>query len=175
MKIIVASKNPVKINTAYEGFIKMFPDIVFEIEGISAESNVADQPMSEEKTLQGALNRAENASKINSEADYWVGIEGGLEERKGEMESFAWVAVKSRSGKIGKGRTGTFFLPKAVAELVKQGKELGDADDIVFKKQNSKQANGAIGLLTDDILTRTTFYEPAVIMALIPFKNPDLY
>ena len=78
MKIIVASKNPVKINTAYEGFIKMFPDIVFEIEGISAESNVADQPMSEEKTLQGALNRAENASKINSKTHYLVIIKNRL-------------------------------------------------------------------------------------------------
>lgn len=175
MKIIVASKNPVKINTTYEGFVKMFPNEVFEIEGISAESNVADQPMTEEETLRGALNRAENASKINSLADFWVGLEGGLEERNGQMESFAWIVVKDKSGKIGKGRTGTFFLPKAVADLIKQGMELGDADDIVFKKQNSKQANGAIGILTGDVLTRTSFYEPAVIMALIPFKNKKLY
>lgn len=175
MKIIVASKNPVKINTTHEGFIKMFPNEVFEIEGISAESNVSDQPMTEEETLKGATNRAENASKLQPEADYWVGLEGGLEERNGEMESFAWVVVKAKSGKIGKGRTGTFFLPKAVSDLIKQGMELGDADDIVFKKQNSKQANGAIGILTGDVLTRTSYYETAVITALIPFKNAELY
>lgn len=56
-----------------------------------------------------------------------------------------------------------------------EGKELGEADDLVFGQTNSKQANGAVGILTDNVLTRTTFYEPAVILALIPFKNPELY
>jgi len=83
--------------------------------------------------------------------------------------------VKSRDGKIGKGKTGSFFLPQKVAELVRQGMELGEADDIVFGKKNSKQANGAIGILTDDVITRTTYYVPAIIMALIPFKNEELY
>ena len=39
----------------------------------------------------------------------------------------------------GKSRTATFFLPEEVAELVRQGQELGSADDIVFNVSNSKQ------------------------------------
>lgn len=174
-KIIVASKNPVKINTTYEGFIKMFPNETFEIEGISAKSDVLDQPMSEKEALEGAINRANNASTAKPDGDYWVGIEGGVQEVGKELETFAWIVVKSKEGKFGKGKTGSFFLPNKVAKLIKQGKELGEADDIVFNKQNSKQANGAVGILTGDILTRTSFYEPAVILALIPFKNPSLY
>lgn len=174
-KIIVASKNPVKINTTYEGFIKMFPNETFEIEGISAKSNVSDQPMSEKETLEGAINRTNNASITEPNGDYWVGIEGGIQETDGNLLTFAWIVVKSKEGKFGKGKTGSFFLPNKVAQLIKQGKELGEADDIVFNKQNSKQANGAVGILTGDILTRTSFYEPAVILALIPFKNPNLY
>jgi non-canonical (house-cleaning) NTP pyrophosphatase len=53
--------------------------------------------------------------------------------------------------------------------------ELGDADDEIFGASNSKQQNGAVGLLTENAVTRTTLYEQAVIMALIPFKNPELY
>jgi non-canonical (house-cleaning) NTP pyrophosphatase len=53
--------------------------------------------------------------------------------------------------------------------------ELGEADDVYFGLSNSKQANGAVGLLTGNVLTRASFYEQAVIFALIPFKNPDLY
>lgn len=174
-KVVIASTNPVKINTTEIGFAKMFPDQEFSYEGISASSGVSDQPMSEEETIRGATNRAENASKQKTKADYWVGIEGGLEEVDGEMEAFAWIVIKHKNGKIGKGRTGSFFIPQKVAELVKEGKELGDADDIVFKRKNSKQANGAVGILTGDVLTRTTFYEHAVMMALIPFKNPTLY
>jgi non-canonical (house-cleaning) NTP pyrophosphatase len=59
--------------------------------------------------------------------------------------------------------------------LIRQGKELGEADDIVFSQNNSKQANGAIGILTGDVIDRTSLYEHAVILALAPFKNLELY
>ena len=58
-----------------------------------------------------------------------------------------------------------------VRELVEQGLELGDADDLVFGESNSKQQNGAVGLLTDNVETRTSLYEQAVVLALIPFKT----
>jgi non-canonical (house-cleaning) NTP pyrophosphatase len=83
--------------------------------------------------------------------------------------------VIDKADKVGKGRTSTFFLPARVAELVRQGKELGEADDIVFGLQNSKQQMGAIGILTHGIIDRAEYYEQAVVAALIPFKNPELY
>ncbi|MEA2092741.1 MAG: DUF84 family protein, partial [Patescibacteria group bacterium] len=55
------------------------------------------------------------------------------------------------------------------------GKELGEADDIVFQRNNSKQENGAVGILTGDVVDRTKCYTEAVILALIPFKNVNLY
>ncbi len=174
MQIVVASLNPVKIECARRGFAKMFPGQAFEVRGIDAPSGVSVQPVGSEETLQGALNRARGARGLKPDADYWVGVEGGVENVGREMAVFAWVVVLSRE-RCGKGRTGTFFLPQAVAELVRQGLELGEADDRVFGRVNSKQANGAIGLLTDDVIDRTSYYEPAVIMALIPFKHPQLY
>lgn len=130
--------------------------------------------MSDEEALQGALNRARQAADQSPEADFSVGIEGGVEERATEMAAFAWVVIVS-NGKIGKGRTGTFFLPHDISHLVRNGKELGDADDIVFHKDNSKQENGAVGLLTGNVIDRACLYEHAVILALIPFVNPHLY
>lgn len=174
IEVVVASQNPVKVNTAEIGFAKMFPEETFKVRGVSAPSGVPDQPMSDEETLQGATNRAENVSQLTP-ADYWVGIEGGLKEVGGEMEAFAWVVIKSKDGQIGKGKTGSFFIPQKMAELIKAGKEMGEADDIIFNKVNSKQANGTVGNLTGDIITRISYYEPAVILALIPFKNPELY
>ncbi len=174
-KIIIASKNPVKINATLNAFQKMFPNETFEIEGVSVLSGVSDQPKNNLETFQGAWNRSENASKAAINADFWVGIEGGIEEKDKDMEAFAWVVVKSGAGRFGKGRTGIFFLPPKVAELIKQGKELGEADDIVFGRTNSKQANGAIGILTNNVLDRTNYYTDAVVFALIPFKNEHLY
>lgn len=175
MKVIVASKNPVKIKATRDGFRKMFPGRKIVVEAVTVTSAVSHQPLSDGETFQGALARCQKAKAAYPQADFWVGIEGGVEEKQGEMEVFAWILIAAKSGLIGKGRTGTFFLPPAVQRLIKQGKELGEADDIVFGRKNSKQKNGAVGLLTGDIITRTSYYTPAVILALIPFRNPKLY
>jgi inosine/xanthosine triphosphatase len=171
--IIVASQNPVKLEAIRVGFSRMYPDREFVVEGVTVPSGVDDQPMTDAETLQGAHNRAVNARSHTPDADFWVGIEGGSEDGDSGMGTFAWVVVLS-ADKTGKARTATFFLPQEVAQLVRQGKELGDADDIVFNRTNSKQKNGAIGILTDDAVTRVDLYAPAVMMALIPFTNPEL-
>jgi len=109
------------------------------------------------------------------DADYWIGIEGGCEAKFGEVLTFAWIVVVARdSDAVGNGRTGAFCLPKEVADLVLLGTELGEADDKVFGRMNSKQKNGAVGLLTGDVMDRRSYYETAVILALIPFKNRRL-
>lgn len=172
--LVIASTNPVKIQAIRLGFERLFPDECFEILTTSVPSGVSDQPLSDEETLQGATNRASGAAQAFPQGDFWIGIEGGIEDHNGQMAAFAWVVVYTPR-QFGKGRSGTFFLPPAVAGLIRQGKELGEADDIVFKKQNSKQANGAIGILTGDVIDRTSLYEHAVILALVPFKNPELY
>lgn len=174
MKIIVASKNPVKINTTLDGFKKMFPEQEFEIEGVSVPSGVADQPKTDKETFEGANNRSLTAKQQFPNADFWVGIEGGIEDTGTEMTSFAWIVIQGRN-LMGKSRTGTFLLSPKVAELIRSGLELGDADDKIFGMKNSKQQNGAVGILTKDLLTRQSFYEVSVILALIPFKNSDIY
>lgn len=174
-KIIIASKNPVKMRATLHGFQMMFPQYVFEIEGISVPSGVSDQPQTDMETIKGARERVANAKTACPDADFWVGIEGGIEDTQGEMEAFAWIVVQSKEGKIGKARTGVFYLPPRVAALVREGKELGEADDIVFCRTNSKQENGAVGLLTDNIIHRADYYTHTLVLALIPFKNKELY
>ena len=173
-KIIVASRNPVKVKAVQLGFEKMFPAIEWSVEGIAVPSEVSDQPMSNEETLKGANNRTTNAQKAKPDAQFWVGIEGGIEILGEEMNAFAWIVIKNKTG-TGKAKTGTFFLPPAVAQLVKEGKELGEADDLVFGQSNSKQVGGAVGLLTGNIMDRTQLYVDGVVLALIPFKNTALY
>lgn len=174
-KIIVASKNPVKIAAALNGFKRMFPDEEFEIKGIDATSSVRDQPMSNDETYEGARNRANNAQALQPHADYWVGLEGGIEDTGDDMRAFAWMVIIGSDNRVGKGKTGIFFLPGEVASLIRGGMELGEADDIVFSRSNSKQAGGAIGLLTDDVIDREAYYTEAIIFALVPFKHPEFY
>jgi inosine/xanthosine triphosphatase len=174
-KLVVASKNPVKINAVLNGFKKMFLNEQFSVVGISVPSEVSNQPMNDDETYHGAINRVNNASHAIPDADYWIGIEGGIEAKDTGMEAFAWIVIKSKDGKIGKARTGTLFLPSKVSELIHQGKELGEADDIVFGMDNSKQGIGTVGILTKNVSNREIFYSDTVVFALIPFINPGLY
>lgn len=174
-KVIVASKNPVKIEAAKLGFQDVFANETFEVMGISVPSEVADQPISNQETLDGAYNRAKNARKAMPDADFWIGLEGGVERVGEEMEVFAWMYVIDAEGRVGKAKTAVFYLPPPVVQLVNQGMELGDADDKIFNHQNSKQQGGAIGILTDGQISRMAYYRPAVILALIPIVKKELY
>jgi inosine/xanthosine triphosphatase len=170
--VVVASKNPVKIACVRAGFARMFPREQIELQGANVDSGVSHQPMGDAETLHGAESRARNARMTVPEADYWVGIEGGCEDREGVLHGFAWVVVLSRD-REGRSRTASFEIPPAVADLVRRGVELGHADDQVFGRTNSKEGNGAVGLLTGDVVDRVALYEPAVVLALIPFRNPE--
>lgn len=174
ISVVVASENPVKINAVALGFERMFPGEAFRFRGMVVPSGVSDQPMTDQAARLGAVTRASNAQQAAPQADYWVGIEGGCAVLEGEMVAFAWIVVLSNAQR-GSARTAQFRLPKEVQALVEGGMELGAADDSVFGRTNSKQNSGAVGLLTADVVTRTTLYEQAVVLALIPFKNMDRY
>jgi inosine/xanthosine triphosphatase len=172
MKIVLASENPVKLDAVRNGFDIFFKRV--EIECISTTSGVSSQPLTDRETLLGARNRVFEARKRIHGADFWVGIEGGVQAEENGLVAFAWVVIHS-AGKSGESRTATFPLPEKVAHLIAGGLELGVANDMVFKTFNSKQKNGAVGLLTKNKTNRTELYKQAVILALIPFVNPGLY
>lgn len=174
MKIAVASKNPVKIDSARVAFQKVFPDEDIEIKGISVPSDISDQPFGDTQTRTGCINRIKNLEKLERDFDYLVALEGGIEEDQDALFAFGWVYIKSNNT-IGKGRTASFYLPPKVSEYVRNGLELGDAVDKVFLDHNSKQKNGASGMLTKDLVKREDLFIPAVIIALIPFINRGLF
>ncbi|CEJ90655.1 hypothetical protein VHEMI06423 [[Torrubiella] hemipterigena] len=172
--VVVASKNPVKLAATKEAFARVFPTATFQYETLSVPSGVPDQPFSDRETLQGALNRARSAKELQPRADYWIGLEGGVDDWEGTLlQSFAWMAIVNREGKEGKARTSAYFLPQETAKLVRGGMELGHADDLLYGKTNSKHQGGSVGLLTEDVVTRQSYYIEAIVLALIPFNHPD--
>jgi len=177
MKVVVASTNPVKIEAVRLAFHSCFSHGNWVFQGVSVESGVSSQPLTDAQTRLGALNRAKAAAQAMPGADFWVGLEGGidvLEAGSDLLFSFCWAVVFS-AGRMGQSRSANFQLPGKIAELVKTGYELGDADDIVFGTSNSKQGPGSVGLLTHQALTRSQLYCQAVQLALIPFISPELF
>lgn len=174
LRVVVGSGNPVKLQAVRQAFLRVFPHISCEVEGRKVASGVADQPQSDAETLRGAEQRARACRSVAPNADYWIGLEGGIARREGAVEAFAWMVVMGRR-QLGKARSASFMLPPKVVELLDEGLELGAANDKVFGHTHSKQKQGAVGLLTHNLIDRTELYAQAVVLALIPFLNESLF
>ena len=139
MKVVVASTNPAKVQAVTDAFARQFPGHDLLVEPLNVASGVSDQPIGDEETRRGAMNRAENASRLAPDADYWVGLEGGIEAVGDELMAYAWMVVRGPQQRLGSARTVTLPLPRAVKDLVDRGLELGEANDEVFGNTNSKR------------------------------------
>ncbi len=172
VRVIVGSKNPVKINSVKEAFSKYFSGV--EVEGVSVSSGVPDQPIGYEETLLGACNRAAGLEVI-SKGDYYVGLEGGIENKQGEWFSYGVMCILSKEGQRGIGITPAFPLPSYAIDEINKGRELGDVTDDITKGTNEKQKGGIIGFFTKGKMGRTELYVHGLTMALVPFVNKELY
>lgn len=108
------------------------------------------------------------------DADYFVGIEGGIDTVGDQLMAFAWMSVDAGDGRSGEARSATLPLPTTIRELIDEGMELGEAIDKVFATENSKQGGGAFGLLSDGLCTRESIYRQTLVLALLPLIK-DVY
>ena len=137
---------------------------------MEVSSGVRPQPLSDAETLQGALNRVQHAAHLVPRADYWVGIEGGVERTPGEHGSLC-LDRDSSTPSPQESRTGTFGVPEEVAALVRQGYQLAAAVEQAYQHTQVKSTTGAVGVLTEGVIDRVQLYEHAVVLALVPFKH----
>lgn len=173
IRVAVASQNPVKVNAAKQALSLMFSDCYVECQGVSVPSGVSEQPLDWRETRQGALNRVNNLL-LQSEADYYVAIEGGVDYFEDGPATFAFVVIHDGEQQS-VGRTAQLPLPKSVYQRLVKGEELGPVMDDIFGTTNIKQAGGAIGLLTDHHVTRQQQYEQGLLMAFGPFLKSNIY
>ena len=171
LKVVVTSHNPVKIAAVRQAFQARFPLHEIQTVVLQVDSGVADQPMSDDETRQGARNRVAHAMLKMPEADYWVGLEGGLDFFDQHLMAFAWMVIARSDNRSSETRSATLPLPPRVQALISGGLELGEANDRVFSTLNSKQGGGAYGLLTDGLITRESIYTQTLILALVPFVH----
>ena len=176
MKILVGSKNPVKIASVEEALKNYFDNI--DAIGIEVESGVSVQPVNDE-TFTGAQNRAIKLKEINDsqmlDADLFVGIEGGITKQFDKWFAFGCICIIDNNGKTGFGTSPHFQLPQSVVEKLLRGIELGDIMDEIMNEQNTKQKHGAIGYFTNGIMNRKELYVEGLKVAVIPFLHKEMY
>ena len=176
MKILVGSKNPVKLKAVEETF-EMYYDSI-EVLGINVKSNVSDQPIDDE-TFRGAENRARSLALLNDDqkldADFFVGIEGGISKIYNNWFAFGVMCVMDKNGKQTFGTSAHFELPEIVTEELLKGRELGDVMDEIMREDNTKQKGGAIAFFTLGKMDRKELYIPGLISARVPFNHLSMY
>ncbi|MBO1519816.1 inosine/xanthosine triphosphatase [Oceanisphaera pacifica] len=175
LNVVVASLNPAKIDAARLALAQIFPEQHYHISGLAVPSGVAEQPMSDNETYQGARQRALAAQQKVPHADLWIGMEGGITRHQQQGITFAWIQVLGHNGLDNASRSASLTLPDFVVQAVMHGEELGQAMDRLFKLTNCKQQGGAIGVLTANLLNRRQLYCDTLILALAPLISPQSY
>lgn len=125
MKFILGSASEVKKEILEKALQELYlkPDI----EAVGADSEITDQPLDKDATLMGSKNRARNAKKGNPDADFWIGLEGGLHDY-GEgyhLVTYACLLDSKENEFIGSGTE--IALPQAVTQRVEKGELFGQA------------------------------------------------
>jgi inosine/xanthosine triphosphatase len=189
--IAVGSTRRPKLNAVWEAVSVFGPTLndnaQFEVVGVEVPSGVRHTPLSREEMMLGARRRAEALAQIAREKNepwkFFVGLEGGLDviadstdENRRQVFLESWAYVADLDGRGAYGRSGSVLLPPALAvQVVDEGVELSQAIDAFAGAQGIRDAQGAWGVLTRNIITRQDAFRTAVISAFAPFFNRALY
>jgi inosine/xanthosine triphosphatase len=173
MIIVISFRSPVKVNATKQAFSEYYSD--FRVEVVSIPSGVNPYPWSDEKMLRGAMNRARGALREFPEADFAVGLEGGLQQLD-EWMIVKQLAVIIKDGEVGVGLSSGYDCPKGILEQIKPQRESNRKNiDAFFGEEEILSKDGPIGVLTKSKMTRTDSSRDAVLCALTRFINPQYY
>jgi inosine/xanthosine triphosphatase len=171
--VAVGSLNPVKVNAVKLVLEKA--QIAADVRGIAAPSGVREQPIGVEEIKRGAYQRAINACGA-LQADWGIGLEGGVEfDPDDKAWLFSTIAIVTVDGRQSTSRGAELLLPPGIAARLRAGEELGPVMDELLGTVNIKHGPGAVGFLTNGLITREEAYRDSLSRALAPLLHPDLY
>ncbi len=175
MKVAIGSKNGAKVNAVKAVISSIWKDAEFV--SLEVESGVRPQPLTDEEGLLGATNRATGALAKVPGATHGIGLEATVQENQYGMFLCGWVVIIDQNGTTGVGSGGRAMLPKFIQEEIRKGKELGPIIQELMRDTNDeiRHSNGAFGVLTNGLVTRTGQFEEAIKMALAIFISPQIY
>jgi inosine/xanthosine triphosphatase len=146
-------------------------------------TNIPAMPLTDWQLMQGARERALAVRDLlrsrRLEAAIYVGLEGGFHSIsiEGEWHTFLRGWAYATDGKNGTfGAAPSITVPESIVTSVIEGRrELSLVIDEVSGRHDVRSRQGAWGVLSRDLVTRSMSFELALIAAFAPFYNADLY
>lgn len=187
MKIVLGSERASKVEAVRASVARIATvDAAWRgavVLGRRAESGVAAMPLSEGQLMLGAKNRAEGARtlllKEGTSAELYVGLEGGFHS---VLIGGAWHTFLCGWAYVTDGVRGTFGaapsinVPDFIARsVIDGGRELSEVIDDLTGLEDVRSRQGAWGVLSCELLTRSDSFEAALVAAFAPFYNKKLY
>ena len=157
MKFIIGSTNQAKVKAAMTVIESHFPGS--DLSEVKVPSGVKDQPLGDEETRAGALNRAANAAN-EKEGAIGIGLEGGVRMLGSRNVRLQLGGTRIAVRKVIYSRVELKFLclKKLLPNCVK-GRELGVVVDEYFQASGIRHSEGAIGMFTAQAVTRDKLFE----------------
>ena len=147
MKLYVGSINRVKVSAVVEAL----DDFDLNIIPFEANSEVGAQPIGDEQTLQGAINRA-NSLPTNG---LRIGLEAGVTLLNEQLYLVNFGALIDEDNELYVAGGTRLPLPNEIKDLIfNKGLELADAMKEYFNVEGIKHQNGAVGYFTNDLVKR---------------------
>ena len=184
LRIAVGSTRRPKVEAVAAVFGRLAPrfgttpeNLIFFAE--DAASGVDETPRSLDELMKGARNRARALRHLLNQkqqtADFYVGLEGGLWSAEGSVFLQSWAFV-SNGIREAFGSSGVISVPENIADAVlNTRRSLGDVINRVAQEEDVRSRQGTWGVLTQGLLTRQDSFELALLSALAPFYNQELY
>lgn len=154
MIVAIGSRNPTKVRALQQ----VVREMGFEVVAKSVASSVSSQPLSDLETMQGAINRAEEVLKV-TDCHIGIGLEGGITEVGSSVFVCNWGALIDSTGLKCVASGGLFELPADIRKEVNAGQELSEVMEKYTSATNIGSTEGAIGVLTNGLVTRQEVYE----------------
>lgn len=159
MEFIIGSMNQAKVAATKQVIQEYYPNA--KVQQITSDSGVPAQPIGDEETIKGAINRAKDVRKNNPSA-FGIGLEGGVRKLGDTLYICNWGALSTPEGHMITAGGAQIPLPAEIAIEIAEGKELGPVIELYFNDNNLRQKEGAMGMFTAGAMTRVELFSHIV-------------
>lgn len=161
MKVMIGSKNPAKYMAVQTALLDMELN---DCETIAKEvdSGVRNQPLTDKETIDGALHRARQALSESEDAEFAIGLEGGVVLDSAPTFTVMvcnWGALVTKDGEEFIAGGARIPLPDSFKGELLAGRELGDLMDEYCQRKDIRKHEGAVGIFSEGAVTRQQMFE----------------
>ncbi len=173
MRFCVGTRNPGKVR----GVELALRDLGIEAEvvPVPVDSGVPPQPIGLDVVVKGARNRALRVCREG--CDCCVGVEAGFFLLEEDVYVDVQVAAVKCGDRLTYGLSPGFMIPRRFWEplVAREAPELEVLVDKWYGTRNIGDKGGLISLVTRGVVDRIHLTRDAVIMAMVPHINEELY